>query len=176
MECQTDVFLSLGSNLGDSVKILDETMAKIAAMPNVDGFKASHYYLTSPVSEIPQDDFVNAACRFHTSLPPSLLLEQLQALELEMGRVRQEKNAPRRIDIDILFYGTKSIKDPGLEVPHPRWMERLFVLTPLLDLVDELSIPDAAAPTGERTFILREYLRDFPNPHNEKVCRLELNT
>lgn len=168
-----EVFLGLGGNLGDVLDTLDRTVARITATPGITDVVVSPYYRTSPVSDIPQNDFFNAVCRLRTTLSPRQLLEKMQAIEIFMGKVVKDKNAPRIIDIDILLYDTIVIADSDLEIPHPRWMERLFVLQPLLHLTDHLLIPDATQPSGVRQFNLRDHLQNFSNPNNEKVTLID---
>lgn len=169
MMTKTEVYLGLGGNLGDVVGNLDRTIARITGTPGITDVEVSRYYLTSPVSDIPQNDYVNAVCRLQTTLTPRQLLEKMQAIEVLQGKVAKDKNAPRIIDIDILLYGKEVVNEPGLDIPHPRWMERLFVLQPLLELVEELLIPDASSLDRVRKFNVREYLNCFPNSNHEKV-------
>lgn len=135
------VYLSLGSNLGCSIATVQRALYAIKALPAIHSFQASHLYRTSPLSPLPQPDFINAACRFETSLTPSTLYASLHQIELELGKVAKPKEAPRIIDIDILLFGTLFIETPGLLIPHPHWQKRLFVLLPLLDLTKSITYP-----------------------------------
>ncbi len=164
---QKQVFLGLGGNIGDPQALLGKAAAEIAAIPQVSDFRLSSFYLTSPVGPIPQDAFVNAACCFLTTLNVAELLAALQGIERSLGKVPKPKNAPRPLDIDILFFGKEVHETALLTVPHPRWSERLFVLQPLSDLVRYLDIPHKTAPCD-----LHELLKAFTNPHNETVSRL----
>jgi 2-amino-4-hydroxy-6-hydroxymethyldihydropteridine diphosphokinase len=125
-------FIGLGGNVGPTRRLFLQAIKQLRK--HVDGLEISHFYKTSPVSPIPQDDFLNAACKFHTSLSVNALWDLLTQIERELGKVPKERNAPRPIDIDLLFFGNQRIRELGLEVPHPRWSERLFVLRPLADL------------------------------------------
>ncbi|HEY2803503.1 MAG TPA: 2-amino-4-hydroxy-6-hydroxymethyldihydropteridine diphosphokinase, partial [Actinomycetota bacterium] len=91
-------------------------------------------YETSPVGGPEQDDFLNAVVGISTELEPHALLEALQGIENELGRVRAERFGPRTIDLDLLLYGGEEIDDPELTVPHPRMHERAFVVVPLTEL------------------------------------------
>ena len=93
-----------------------------------------------------QPRFYNAACAGLTELPAPELLARLQAIELELGRVRSVPNGPRTMDIDLLLYGTESIGLDGLVVPHPGMRERAFVLVPLLSIEPELHEPSTGTP------------------------------
>lgn len=132
------VFLGLGSNLGDRLALLQAALKQIEALPNTSHFQASKIYETSPVSPIPQGPFLNAACSFLTDLSPFELLSHLQQIETALGKTPKPKTAPRLIDIDILLFGQMKIDTPTLQIPHPHWQERLFVLRPLLDLTEEI--------------------------------------
>jgi 2-amino-4-hydroxy-6-hydroxymethyldihydropteridine diphosphokinase len=135
------VYLSLGSNLGNSRALIEEALGQIRALNQVTLCKISSFYLTAPVSDIPQPDFINAACLIETTLSPTALYTSLHRIETQLGKTPKPKNAPRLIDIDIIFFGTHFLKTPALCIPHPRWKERLFVILPLLDLIEEITYP-----------------------------------
>jgi 2-amino-4-hydroxy-6-hydroxymethyldihydropteridine diphosphokinase len=134
------VFLGLGSNLGDREAAITGALDRLAAR----GFRAtlrSSLWLTEPVGGPPQGLFLNAVVGGETELSPEALLEACLGTEREMGRVRAERNGPRPIDVDILFYGSDRRDVPGLVVPHPRLHERRFVLAPLAEVVPGLVHP-----------------------------------
>lgn len=161
------VYLALGSNLGDSIFILQRAFEEIQALPTISHFQRSQFYQTSPVSPIPQKDFINATCSFACELSPIELFQHLQAIEKKLGKVPKAKTAPRTIDIDILLYGHAWIDTPELKIPHHGLKGRLFVLTPLSDLTDHLLIPE---PNGKlQRLVLKDYLSTFPNPNQERV-------
>jgi 2-amino-4-hydroxy-6-hydroxymethyldihydropteridine diphosphokinase len=135
------VYLGLGSNLGDRLALIKTALEKIQALPLTHRFQTSKIYETAPVSPIPQGPFLNAACTFLTTLSPFELLDYLQKIEKELGKTPKPKEAPRPIDIDILLFGQKQIDTPTLQIPHPAWQERPFVLIPLLDLTEEILLP-----------------------------------
>ena len=124
---EQQVYVGLGSNLGDSEAILLSAVRCIEAIPGVTEVKVSFFYQTPPISDIPQPDYLNAVCSFRTLLKPRDLFSCLQAIENGHGRLAKPKNAPRRIDLDILFYGNESYDDGDLKIPHPHWRERLFL-------------------------------------------------
>ncbi len=163
----TDAYLGLGGNLQDPLIILKKAIGCIRALTGVFDVQVSRFYRTSPVGGIVQPDFVNAACKLKTSLPALELLQKLQEIEKSLGkRADPLKNAPRTIDIDILLFGTETHNQPQLMIPHPRWTERMFVLKPLLDITTELVTPS-------QSINLIEFIKNFKNPHNEKVFLLE---
>ena len=108
----------------------------------------------------------------NTTLSPHKLLKILQEIERIMGKVPKSKNAPRILDIDILFYGQETHNDPDLTIPHPSWQERLFVLMPLKDLVKTLYVPSEKAGAGLR-LDLQDYIKNFSNPFHEDVRLIE---
>jgi 2-amino-4-hydroxy-6-hydroxymethyldihydropteridine diphosphokinase len=127
------VFLGLGSNLGDRESAIKGALTRLAAR----GFRTtlkSSLWLTEPVGGPPQGWFLNAVAGGETPLAPETLLEACLATEREMGRVRAERNGPRTIDVDILFFGDERLAAPGLVIPHPRLHERRFVLEPLAEI------------------------------------------
>src|SRR5205814_6337226 len=123
--------------------------------------QVSKLYLTSPVSEIPQPHYTNAACVFQTSLSAHQLFPALQTIEQKHGKTPKAKNAPRVIDIDLLFFGHESYQEEHLQIPHPRWRERLFVLVPLVDLTDHISLPLPNDPTKFEFINLQELIAEL---------------
>jgi 2-amino-4-hydroxy-6-hydroxymethyldihydropteridine diphosphokinase len=128
------VFLGLGGNIGDVAHTLSQAKKEIQALSFVHNFKHSKLYRTSPVSDIKQESYLNCILSFETEVNPLEALYAFQKLEVALGKKQKAKNAPRVIDIDIIVFGQELISNVELEVPHPRFRERLFVLVPLLDL------------------------------------------
>jgi 2-amino-4-hydroxy-6-hydroxymethyldihydropteridine diphosphokinase len=107
----------------------------------------SHLYRTAPVGGPPgQAEYVNAACRVRTMLSARALLEVCLDIEKQFGRTRNVRWEPRTLDIDLLLYGSDSLDEPGLHVPHASMRDRLFVLVPLADVMppDWVMPPDGA--------------------------------
>jgi 2-amino-4-hydroxy-6-hydroxymethyldihydropteridine diphosphokinase len=136
----------------------------------VKNFRVSSFYDTTPVSPIPQPNFLNCTCAFETRLSPETLLGALQEIETKLGKRPKKKNEPRPIDIDILLFGERFIDTPTLQVPHPALLERLFVLRPLSDLTETIRVSQREGPPLQ--IHLREFLRTFANPHQETVAPL----
>jgi len=127
------VAIALGSNLGDRDAKLDEAEARLAAL--LSGAVASGRYETDAVGSLPDSPpFLNEVVVGSTLLSPRSLLEALHAIELAAGRERPFVNAPRTLDLDLILYGDFVIDEPGLQVPHPRFRDRLFVLQPLAEV------------------------------------------
>lgn len=168
---QTDVFLSLGGNIGNSKKILLSALDEISKSNEIELIKKSHFYKTSPVSPISQRYFINLACHIKTTLSPELLLKRLEEIEKKLGKVPKNKSSPRIVDIDIIFFGNLKISKDELTIPHKEWKKRLFVLKPLSDLQDLFYLPEE---NGQITlFDIKKYLKNFKNVNNEKVIAVD---
>jgi 2-amino-4-hydroxy-6-hydroxymethyldihydropteridine diphosphokinase len=125
--------VALGANLGDAVATVQQALRDVGNLPATHLVKASSLYRSAPY-EAEGPDFINAVVLVQTQLSPIELLYALQALELQSGRERPFKNAPRTLDLDIIFYGDVLLDTPKLTLPHPRWHERAFVLLPLAEV------------------------------------------
>jgi 2-amino-4-hydroxy-6-hydroxymethyldihydropteridine diphosphokinase len=136
----TVAYVGLGSNLGDREATI---RAAVAALPGV--VALSELRETEPVGLVDQPLFLNGAARLETELSARQLLDELLAIERELGRERRERWGPRTIDLDLLLYGDEIVDEPGLSVPHPRLHERRFALEPLAELDPELVIPARGA-------------------------------
>ncbi len=135
-------FVGLGSNLGPRERILCGAVAALRATPGVGEVVVSPVYETDPVGPGPQGPYLNAVARVRTTLEPRVLLERLQEIESQAGRVRgPERNAARTLDLDLLLHGGVRVDDPDLVIPHPRLHERPFVLEPLADLAPAIVHP-----------------------------------
>ncbi len=133
--------VALGSNLDDPRAQVERGFAALAKLPQTTLRARSRLYRTPPWGVVDQSDFINAAARLETALPPRDLLDALLAMEGRAGRVRGIRNGPRILDLDLLLYGDRIIDEAGLAVPHPRLHERAFVLLPLSDVASELEVP-----------------------------------
>lgn len=125
--------IALGSNLGDSLTILKDALKILADTPGVVVQKYSSWYQTAPVGP-PQPDYLNACALLEVQLRPPELLETLLGIEAKFGRVRQERNGPRTLDLDLLLFGDLILDSSNLQIPHPRMRERAFVLVPLAEI------------------------------------------
>jgi 2-amino-4-hydroxy-6-hydroxymethyldihydropteridine diphosphokinase len=126
-------WIGLGANLGEPQAALAQALREIAALPGTRRLRASSVYRSAPV-EAQGPDFYNAVAEIETTLEPMPLLRALQGIELAHGRERPYRNAPRTLDLDLLFCDDRVLDLPGLTVPHPRLHLRAFVLEPLLEL------------------------------------------
>jgi 2-amino-4-hydroxy-6-hydroxymethyldihydropteridine diphosphokinase len=133
------VYLGLGSNMGNRQDNLNRALDLLSQRLRVE--QISSVYDTEPIGNIQQPRFLNLVCQVSTKLAPMGLLPLAKGIELKLGRTLGKSNAPRPIDIDILFYGDQIIETPELIIPHPRVAERAFVLVPLAEIAPDLVHP-----------------------------------
>lgn len=139
-------FVALGSNLGDRHAYLESGLAALAALDGVEVQGASSVYETAPVGYTDQPYFLNAAAALRTTLAPEELLLGLQQIETHHQRQRQIHWGPRTLDLDLLLHGQRTATTPVLQLPHPRMLDRCFVLAPLCELAPDLCHPHTGRP------------------------------
>lgn len=152
--------VALGANLGNPKKNVLMSFEKLKKLGCE--FQASFLYWTKPKSTIPQPDFLNGVCCFKTDFLPLDLFSSLEEIEKEIGKEKKAKDAPRTIDLDLLFYGKQMFVKEGLIIPHLNWKERLFVLIPLLDLFQEIEVE------GEK-WNIKEMIEGFSKEEQSEV-------
>ncbi|MBC8044636.1 MAG: 2-amino-4-hydroxy-6-hydroxymethyldihydropteridine diphosphokinase [Rhizobacter sp.] len=131
------VFIGLGSNIGERLENLRAAVQHLAALPETKVMKVSGVYESEPLGFTEQENFFNAVCELETALQPEDLFLRLKQIEHLMGRPEQyERWHPRVIDLDILLYGSRIVETPMLTVPHAEMHDRKFVLVPLSELAD----------------------------------------
>ncbi|MBL0164264.1 MAG: 2-amino-4-hydroxy-6-hydroxymethyldihydropteridine diphosphokinase [Xanthomonadales bacterium] len=136
-------YIGLGSNLDDPVMQLRKALDELARIPDSSLLRHSGFYRTPPWGPVEQADFVNAVAEMRTNLDPAELLDELLRIERCAGRERAgERWGPRIIDLDLLVHGNSRITEDGLCVPHPRMLERAFVLVPLAELDASMKLPE----------------------------------
>ncbi|WP_430883664.1 2-amino-4-hydroxy-6-hydroxymethyldihydropteridine diphosphokinase [Fusibacter sp. JL216-2] len=133
-------YLSLGSNIGDRKKNLDDAMRILGEADKIQVRAVSSFYETDPWGYEDQEAFLNIAAEVETTMTPQELLEVCQFVESELKRERLIHWGPRTIDVDILTYDDYTSQSAELTVPHPRMTERGFVLVPLAELAPELTV------------------------------------
>jgi len=137
----TRAYIGLGGNLDDPATRIQRAFVALNTLRHTQLVLKSSLYRTAPVGYLDQPDFINAVAAVDTSLEPIALLDALLHLELDEGRARSFKNAPRTLDLDVLMYGDLQLIHDRLIVPHPRMGGRAFVLFPLQEIAPDLLIP-----------------------------------
>ncbi len=159
------VFLSLGSNVGDRMKNLEQGINFLTENNNVELVLTSNIYETEPMYNKDQDDYYNLIIEVRTVLSPAELLGFIKLIELKSGRrISQKRNLPRVLDIDILTIDDIVMESPGLVLPHPNIQERRFVLEPWAEIAPEFVVPAANKTVKELMIITND---------NSKVTMLE---
>jgi 2-amino-4-hydroxy-6-hydroxymethyldihydropteridine diphosphokinase len=139
-------YVALGSNLGDPEKQLCTAVNALAALPKCQLDSVSSVYRSAALGPGTQPDYLNAVVRLHTALSAEALLDALQQIEQQQGRIRDVTWGPRTLDLDLLLYNDQAITSPRLTVPHPQLQHRHFVLYPLREIGgDTLILPDGTA-------------------------------
>ena len=146
MDKPATAYIGLGSNLGDREATLRAALAELAGHAGIEVTAVSSFHETAPVGGPPQGMFLNAVAELRTALHPDELLAALQGVEARLGRERGVRWGPRTLDLDLLLYGDRTIREEHLTVPHPRMHRRLFVLEPLCEVA-----PGARHPVLDRT-------------------------
>jgi 2-amino-4-hydroxy-6-hydroxymethyldihydropteridine diphosphokinase len=137
-------FVGVGANLGDAQATVRAALQALGRLPDTQCIASSSLYRSAPV-EATGPDFINAVAELRSTLPPLVLLRELQAIEQAFGRVRSVRNAPRTLDLDLLLHGEQRMHGDTLTLPHPRLHLRAFVLRPLAELDPALSLPGLGA-------------------------------
>lgn len=154
-------YIAFGSNLGDRNKNIEKAIEYLKELAGVTVQKASSVYETDPAGGGPQGKFLNGVLEIETTLLPDELLDRLKGIEARLGRAKDdEPNAPRPIDLDIIFYGDVVIGGGRIKIPHPRMQEREFVLKGLAEIA-----PDFTHPRLNKT--VRQLYDELKDPHNE---------
>ncbi len=149
----SEAVIALGSNMGNRIENINAAVRAIAKLPDVKIIKASSIYETEPVDCDEDDMYLNAAILVDANISPAMLLGECLGIEAAMGRIRTKKNGPRVIDLDLILYDGVKTESFELTLPHPRALERAFVMAPLLDLY-----PSGRAPGG---MFFAPHLRDI---------------
>ncbi len=157
-------YLSLGTNLGDRFENLVKAIESLKGYHEIELEACSSVYETDPVGYVDQDRFLNMVISIRTSLTARQLLEVCMRIEEELGRKRLIRWGPRIIDLDILLYNQENIETEKLTVPHPRMLERAFVLIPLMEIQENIQIPRA-----EKS--LAAYLQEIPDREGVQIWK-----
>lgn len=133
-------YLGLGGNLGEPVAAMAAALRIVDADPYTRIVAVSSLYRTPAWGKTDQPDFLNAAAKISTGLSPRELLDLCLDAERRLNRVRAERWGPRVIDLDILVFGVRTVRESGLDIPHPRMLDRAFVLVPLAEIAPTLLV------------------------------------
>jgi 2-amino-4-hydroxy-6-hydroxymethyldihydropteridine diphosphokinase len=156
----TTAYIGLGSNQGDRLNYLSSAIEALSSIPETHLERVSRAYESEPVGMPDQPRFANAVARVQTSLESRQLLDYLHQIEDTLGRERVIENGPRTIDLDILLFGDEELISEELTIPHPRMLERNFVVVPLLDIDPGVLMPDGS-PIGRHNATLGKVVADL---------------
>lgn len=146
----SNVFLGLGSNIGDREKIISNACDIIRNDADSELMKVSSYYETSPYGNIDQNNFLNAVIEIKTNLNVEKLYRFVKEVETKLGREKREiKWGPREIDIDILFYNDLIYKSDRVVIPHPEILNRDFVIVPMTEIAPDFVHPAVKVKISE---------------------------
>lgn len=157
-------YLGIGTNIGNRLQNIQDAIDALTLLPTTRVLDTSHIYETDPVGFENQDDFLNAVIEIETEFNSDTLLGACLGIEAGLGRVRTIKNGPRIIDIDLLLYGDEIKNSDTLILPHPKMMERNFVLKPLLDLnfnsslIERQQVVNNLTEDGVRLYLSKDKL------------------
>ena len=138
-------YIGVGSNLSQPLTQVNSAVQHISTMAQTQVIKTSSWYSNPPLGPRDQPDYVNGVVAINTELSPIQLLDALQTIENQHGRVRSRKWGERTLDLDILLYGSETIESERLTVPHREMQNRVFVIKPLFDIHSELILPNGKA-------------------------------
>ncbi len=176
----TICFIALGSNIGNREQYLLSAIEALDKHEHISVTAVSDIYETEPVGYTEQDAFLNMVIAVRTDLSPELLFEHMVYVEQLLGRTREVRWGPRTIDIDLLRYGQLHTNTEHLTLPHPRMMERAFVLVPLLDIYERLGLPPESLSTRLETLDGKEGVKfwkkrcpGIPNTSFSKIKGLD---
>lgn len=154
-------YIALGANLGNCRRTITQVIRLLGCSQEISIEDVSRFYRTQAVGGPKQKDYLNGVAHLQTRLKPMELMDRLLQIERQLGRVRRKKWGPRIIDLDLLAYGSACVRRPGLEIPHPRYHLRRFVLVPFCDVAPRYVHPRLKLQN-------RSLLRKL-TPHGQRV-------
>ncbi|MFP5116261.1 2-amino-4-hydroxy-6-hydroxymethyldihydropteridine diphosphokinase [Bacillaceae bacterium C204] len=161
---ENTAFIALGSNIGNRYDNIARAIKRLTCYTGIQLVNYSSIYETDPIGYENQDLFLNMVLEIQTVLSPMELLEVCLKIELELGRKREIKWGPRTIDLDILTFNQENIESEKLTVPHPRMLERAFVIIPLLEIYNEKKC-------SEINKVLEASLEELPNKEGVRIWK-----
>ena len=170
-----EVFIALGSNLGDREDQIRRALRRLEETGTVAALRVSSLYESEPVGWDGGPWYLNAVACGETPMEPEALLAALEAIEAGAGREPGPRNAPRPLDLDLLLYDRRTIRTPTLEVPHPRMLGRAFVLWPLAELDPEVEVvPGITAWEAAEALRQHESIRLWRGKEEDRDAALPL--
>ena len=157
-------YIGLGTNMGDREAHLRDAVLELKAMPENEIVSLSSIYETDPVGYLDQGKFLNLVVCLHTELDAQSLLAACMEVEQKLGRKREIRWGPRTIDLDILLFNQENIVTKNLIVPHPRILERAFVVIPLVEIDKDIILPNMEKP-------IREIMDDIPDKEGVRIWK-----
>jgi 2-amino-4-hydroxy-6-hydroxymethyldihydropteridine diphosphokinase len=156
-------WIGLGANLGEAIDTLQHALGALMARSDARGWRVSSPWASAPIAST-GPDYVNAVAVCATCLSPEALLAVLQGIELAHGRQRPYRNAPRTLDLDLLMHGDRVQHTPELVLPHPRLHQRAFVIEPMLEIEDQVSVPGVGPLRACRAAVADQRVRRMRRP------------
>jgi 2-amino-4-hydroxy-6-hydroxymethyldihydropteridine diphosphokinase len=167
-------YVGFGGNIGDSAALCTQALNLLENSQGISDLLCSRFYHTSPVECESEQPFLNCVATFTCTLSVQLLFCLLQKIECILGKVPKPKNAPRLIDIDLLFYGSHLYYDASIIIPHPRWHTRLFVVQPLAELTSTLKLTPEGTPFSI-IINIQKMLSFLQNQNKEQITLYEID-
>ncbi|MEH6558448.1 MAG: 2-amino-4-hydroxy-6-hydroxymethyldihydropteridine diphosphokinase [Oceanicoccus sp.] len=164
----TRCFIAIGSNLQQPLDQVNRAVTELAALPDCSLQAVSRWYQSNAIGPGTQPDYINGVAELNSQQSPIALLRLLQSIENCHHRKRLQRWGPRTLDLDLLIYGELIVDDPDLTIPHPRMLERNFVLYPLMDIAPDLILPNGLA--------LSEFITSCPSTGLHLVQNKSSNT
>ncbi|OCA88442.1 2-amino-4-hydroxy-6-hydroxymethyldihydropteridine diphosphokinase [Bacillus sp. FJAT-27986] len=158
------VYIGLGTNVGDRESNLKDAISELAAVPEIEIISLSSIYETNPVGYLEQGKFLNMVVCINTTFDAQTLLVTCMKIEQNLGRKREIRWGPRTIDLDILLYNQENIVTKNLIVPHPRMLDRAFVVIPLVEIDKDIILPNMEKP-------IREIMDDIPEKEGVQIWK-----
>lgn len=161
---ENTAFIALGSNIGNRYDTITSAIKRLTSYPGIHLVNYSSIYETDPIGYEEQDLFLNMVIKIKTAFSSMDLLDLCLEIELELGRKREIKWGPRTIDLDILTYNQENIQSEKLILPHPRMLERAFVIIPLLEIYQDKKC-------SEINKLLEASLEELPNKEGVRIWK-----
>ncbi|MCM3729287.1 2-amino-4-hydroxy-6-hydroxymethyldihydropteridine diphosphokinase [Neobacillus cucumis] len=161
---ENTAFIALGSNIGNRYDNIVNAINRLKSCPKIQLVNLSSVYETDPVGYEDQDLFLNMVIKVRTNLSAMELLDTCLKIELELGRKREIKWGPRTLDLDILTFNQENIESEKLNIPHPRMLERAFVLVPLVEIDQDLRLTGVDKP-------LNILLNELPDKEGVRIWK-----